>query len=96
MFSVHIDCALVWIYFIECLQRVYLSACMFCQNDVCVCMGACINEHLYVSLMSYSIKAPILCVQLIARTSAAVCVFLTLAVRSIALHTNVSLRRPHP
>lgn len=39
---------------------------------------------------------PILCVQLIARTCAGVCVFLTLANRSVALHTNVPLQQPHP
>lgn len=45
-----------------------------------------INEHLSVSLMSFSI----LCVQLIAKIWAGACVFLRLANRSMLLHTNVS------
>ena len=74
----------------------YLYMCSI--HCVCTCpsLGVYINEHLSVSLMPYSIRPPILCVQLIARTSAGVCVFLTLANRSMALHTNVPLHQPHP
>lgn len=81
-------------------MHVSVHLCMYMCSIHCICacpsLGVYINEHLSVSLMPYSIRPPILCVQLIARTSAGVCVFLTLANRSMALHTNVPLHQPHP
>lgn len=79
-----------------------LSYSVYLFSTLCTCMcarpslGVYINEHLSVSLMPYSISPPILCVQLIARPSAGVCVFLTLANRSMALHTNVPLHWAPP
>lgn len=100
------ECALVWgSFFVLYWMFMWMWACL-CSTAVCVyvqyavyvepSLGVYINEHLSVSLMPYSIWPPILCVQLIARTSAGVCVFLTLANRSMALHTNVPLHQPHP
>lgn len=104
IFNMH-WCVLVWVCmcgrFVECLCAC-ACACAYVFNTLSMCMcahpslGVYINEHLSVSLMPYSIRPPILCVQLIARTSAGVCVFLTLANRSMALHTNVPLHQPHP
>lgn len=67
--------------FIECLCLCAKPQCVCVFSAPCTCMSACpslrvcLNEHLSVSLMPYSIRSPILCVQLIARTSASVCVF---------------------
>lgn len=60
---------------------------------VCTTFSGCVymNEHLSVSLMSYSIRSSVLCVQLIARIWAGAYVFLSLAICSMALHTNVPL-----
>ena len=91
-------CALLNVYVHVSVPLLHCHVCVYVQYAVYVepSPGVYINEHLSVSLMPDSIWPPILCVQLIARTSAGVCVFLTLANRSMALHTNVPLHQPRP
>lgn len=72
---------------LNCSMSIYIQYTMgvYLYTPLCVFVKA----HLSVSLMPYSIRPQILCVQLIARTSAGVCVFPTLENRSMATHTNV-------